>query len=47
VKGAYRLPRLDLLDTPPLEKATVNEAALERSARVLEQKLAGFGVRGQ
>jgi S-DNA-T family DNA segregation ATPase FtsK/SpoIIIE len=47
VKGGYRLPRLDLLDTPPLEKATVNEAALERSARVLEQKLAGFGVQGQ
>jgi len=47
VKGGYRLPRLDLLDTPPLEKAKVDEAALERSARVLEQKLAGFGVRGQ
>src|SRR6266436_10418957 len=47
VKGAYRLPRLDLLDTPPLQKAKVDEAALERSARVLEQKLAGFGVQGQ
>src|SRR5712691_2454565 len=47
VKGGSRLPRLDLLDTPPLEKAKVDEAALERSARVLEQKLAGFGVRGQ
>src|SRR5712691_2740407 len=47
VKGGYRLPPLDLLDTPPLEKAEVDEAALERSARVLEQKLAGFGVRGQ
>src|SRR6266436_2747675 len=47
VKGAYRLPRLDLLDTSPLQKAKVDEAALERSARVLEQKLAGFGVQGQ
>ncbi len=47
LKVAYRLPRLDLLDTPPLQKAQVDEAALERSARVLEQKLAGFGVQGQ
>jgi S-DNA-T family DNA segregation ATPase FtsK/SpoIIIE len=47
VKAAYRLPRLDLLDTSPLQKAEVDEAVLERSARVLEQKLAGFGVRGQ
>ena len=47
VKGVYRLPRLDLLDTPPQEKAKVDEAALEHSARVLEQRLAGFGVQGQ
>ena len=47
VKVAYRLPRLDLLDTPPLPKAKVDEAALERSARVLEQKLAGFAVQGR
>ena len=47
VKGAYRLPRLDLLDTLPLQKAKVDEAALELSARVLEQKLAGFGVQGR
>ena len=47
VKSAYRLPRLDLLDTPPLPKAKVDEAALERSARVLEQKLAGFAVQGR
>ena len=47
LKAAYRLPRLDLLDTPLLQKAPVDEEALERSARVLEEKLAGFGVRGQ
>ena len=47
VKGSYKLPRLDLLDTPPLEKSKVDEAALERSARLLEQKLAGFGVQAQ
>ena len=47
MKGSYKLPRLDLLDTPPLEKSKVDEAALERSARLLEQKLAGFGVQAQ
>jgi len=44
MKGAYRLPRLELLDNPPLDKSKVDEVALEHSARVLEQKLAGFGV---
>jgi DNA segregation ATPase FtsK/SpoIIIE-like protein len=43
----YRLPRLDLLDNPPLEKSKPDEEVLERSARVLEQKLAGFGVQAQ
>ncbi len=47
VKSAYRLPRLDLLDTPPLEKSKVDEVALEQSARLLEEKLAGFGVQGR
>ncbi|MGH7934599.1 MAG: DNA translocase FtsK 4TM domain-containing protein [Candidatus Binataceae bacterium] len=46
VRGAYKLPSLSLLDTPPLEHAHVDEAALERSARMLEQKLADFGVQG-
>jgi DNA segregation ATPase FtsK/SpoIIIE, S-DNA-T family len=47
VKGAYRLPRLDLLDNPPLDKSRADEAELEGRARVLEQKLAGFGVQAQ
>jgi len=47
VKGAYRLPPTSLLDTPPSEHAQIDETALERSARVLEQKLADFGVQGQ
>ena len=47
IKGDYKLPPLTLLDVPPLEHAQVDEAALERSARVLEQKLADFGVEGQ
>ncbi len=45
-KGAYKLPPLTLLDAPPAEHAQIDEAALERSARVLEQKLADFGVEG-
>ena len=47
IKGDYKLPPLTLLDVPPLEHAQIDEAALERSARVLEQKLADFGVEGQ
>ena len=46
-KGGYELPSLSLLDMPPAEYAHVDEAALERSARVLEQKLADFGVEGR
>lgn len=47
MKGAYQLPRLELLDNPPLEKSKADEVALEHRARVLEQKLAGFGVPAQ
>jgi S-DNA-T family DNA segregation ATPase FtsK/SpoIIIE len=47
IRGDYKLPPLTLLDVPPLEHARVDEVALERSARVLEQKLADFGVEGQ
>ena len=46
-KDGYKLPPVALLDTPPLEHAQVDEAALERSARVLEQKLGDFGVEGR
>jgi DNA segregation ATPase FtsK/SpoIIIE, S-DNA-T family len=46
-KGGYELPPLSLLDMPPAEHAQVDESALERSARVLEQKLADFGVEGR
>jgi DNA segregation ATPase FtsK/SpoIIIE, S-DNA-T family len=47
VRGAYRLPRLDLLDNPPLEKRTGDESELERRGRVLEEKLAAFGVQAR
>jgi S-DNA-T family DNA segregation ATPase FtsK/SpoIIIE len=46
-KGGYELPPLALLDMPPAEHSQVDESALERSARVLEQKLADFGVEGR
>ncbi|MBV8055809.1 MAG: DNA translocase FtsK 4TM domain-containing protein [Deltaproteobacteria bacterium] len=46
-QGNFRLPPLALLDSPPLEHAKIDEAALEQRARLLEQKLAGFGVQGQ
>jgi S-DNA-T family DNA segregation ATPase FtsK/SpoIIIE len=45
--GSYKLPPLALLDVPPSEHAFVDEAALERSARLLEQKLGDFGVTGR
>ncbi|HVC44022.1 MAG TPA: DNA translocase FtsK 4TM domain-containing protein [Candidatus Binataceae bacterium] len=45
--GGFKLPPLALLDTPPLEHSHVDESALEGSARVLEQKLADFGVAGR
>src|SRR5215469_3223500 len=47
MKGACQLPRLELLDNPAVEKSKADEVALEQRARVLEQKLAGFGVPAQ
>src|SRR5689334_9796806 len=38
MKGACQLPRLELLDNPPMAKAQADEVALERRARILEQK---------
>src|SRR5208282_1314170 len=46
-KGAYKIPPPTLLDMPPPTHAQVDESALERSARVLEQKLGDFGVEGR
>jgi S-DNA-T family DNA segregation ATPase FtsK/SpoIIIE len=45
-KGGYKVPSLSLLDVPPAEHTQADEEQLERSARVLEQKLADFGVEG-
>jgi len=46
-RGAYRMPRLDLLDNPPLEKRTGDESELERRGQVLEEKLSAFGVQAR
>src|SRR5579885_3083020 len=46
-RGAYKIPPPSLLDMPPAEHTQVDETTLERSARVLEQKLADFGVDGR
>jgi S-DNA-T family DNA segregation ATPase FtsK/SpoIIIE len=47
VKRVYKLPRLDLLDDPPSEQSQADQASLQQSAHLLEQKLAGFGVQAQ
>ena len=44
MKGSHQLPGLELLDNPPLAKSKADEVALAQRARMLEQKLAGFGV---
>ena len=47
--GDFKLPSLDLLDDPPdREKGTeVQKESLEMNARILERKLADFGVLGE
>jgi S-DNA-T family DNA segregation ATPase FtsK/SpoIIIE len=46
-RGSFKLPPLSLLDIPPAEHSQIDEVALERSARLLEQKLGDFGVDGR
>ncbi|HVN64661.1 MAG TPA: DNA translocase FtsK, partial [Candidatus Binataceae bacterium] len=46
-KGSYKLPPQSILDLPPAQHTQVDEEQLERSARILEQKLADFGVEGR
>jgi DNA segregation ATPase FtsK/SpoIIIE, S-DNA-T family len=46
-RGAYKIPPPSLLDMPPATHTQVDESTLERSARVLEQKLGDFGVAGR
>ena len=46
-KGAWKLPSLDLLESPPAERAEIDQELLENGATVLEQKLGDFGVVGR
>jgi S-DNA-T family DNA segregation ATPase FtsK/SpoIIIE len=46
-KGTSKLPPLSLLDKPPPSDGALDRSALEESARVVEQKLADFGVMGR
>jgi DNA segregation ATPase FtsK/SpoIIIE, S-DNA-T family len=47
-KDSYQLPPLDLLKPPPVNKnASIDKAALERNARLLESVLDDFNVKGQ
>jgi S-DNA-T family DNA segregation ATPase FtsK/SpoIIIE len=43
----YRLPTLDLLQEPPDQTAPDQEENLKYNSRLLEKKLADFGVQGQ
>jgi DNA segregation ATPase FtsK/SpoIIIE, S-DNA-T family len=43
----YRLPALSLLDQPVRNTQPIDEAALHASSRILENKLADFGVAGK
>jgi DNA segregation ATPase FtsK/SpoIIIE, S-DNA-T family len=46
--GTYKLPSIDLLDTPPPSTAPkLDKAALERNARLLESVLDDFHVKGE
>jgi len=46
-EDTYRLPPPSLLDPPPKSSQPIDEAALLTSSRILENKLADFGVAGK
>ncbi len=45
--GGFRLPPLELLDDPPPDRAAVPREETAANARILERKLADFGVSGR
>jgi S-DNA-T family DNA segregation ATPase FtsK/SpoIIIE len=47
VEDTYRLPALSLLDAPVRTTQPIDETALHASSRILETKLADFGVTGR
>jgi len=46
-RDTYRLPTISLLDEPRRDVVPLDEASLHTSARILETKLADFGVAGK
>ncbi len=46
-RGNYVLPPLDLLDDPPADRAPVSRDEILANTRILERKLADFGVNGK
>jgi DNA segregation ATPase FtsK/SpoIIIE, S-DNA-T family len=46
-EDTYRLPPVSLLDPPPKNTQPIDEATLLTSSRILENKLADFGVAGK
>jgi S-DNA-T family DNA segregation ATPase FtsK/SpoIIIE len=47
VEDTYRLPAITLLDAPIRNTQPIDEASLHASSRILETKLADFGVAGK
>ena len=45
--AAYVLPPLDLLDDPPADRVPVSRDEILANSRILERKLADFGVNGK
>ena len=45
--GKYRLPPIDLLDTPPPSPERADRTILEEKAALLEEKLGNYGVTGK
>jgi len=46
-RGAWKLPAMEFLHTPPKIESLVDEAKLRASIQILEQKLTDFGIEGK
>ncbi len=47
ISGSYTLPPLELLDDPPPDRTPVSREEILANSRILERKLADFGVNGK
>jgi len=46
-RGSFVLPPLDLLDEPPADRAPISREEILANSKILERKLADFGVNGK